>query len=181
MWRHARVVSSTRSVTRTPTPLPIERARRANVAGRTDACRAAGGCGGWPSAADADWLPAAASGVGRLPRGAVSGSVASARLLDCVELLGVATPLLAACAEGHVDAARLLLDNGADLHRRDSQGHTPLNLAACYGHIEVVQLLLDSGADADLNVADEDGDTPIANAKAAGNASIVALLEEHQK
>ena len=91
------------------------------------------------------------------------------------------TQLFLACCNGQVDAARLLLDNGADVHRRDSRNTTPLSLAAYYGPIEVVQLLLDSGADADLNVADEDGDTPIANAKAAGNASIVALLEEHQK
>ena len=39
--------------------------------------------------------------------------------------------------------------------------------------------MLDSGADADLNVADEDGDTPIANADGQGHSAVVALLREH--
>ena len=71
-----------------------------------------------------------------------------------------------------------MLDRGADVHRRVASFHS-LNVACCYGHLAVVQLLLDKGAVADLNVADYGGDTPIANAKANGYSSIVALLEEH--
>ena len=36
------------------------------------------------------------------------------------------TPLYAACEKGHVDAARLLLDNGAEVDRADKDGWTPL-------------------------------------------------------
>ena len=51
---------------------------------------------------------------------------------------------------------------------------------ACYkGHIEIVQLLLNNGAAADLNVADNDGDTPQANAEIAGHTAVVDLLAQY--
>ena len=37
-----------------------------------------------------------------------------------------ATPLFIACQNGHVDAARLLLDNGADVNRAKNYGRTLL-------------------------------------------------------
>ena len=89
------------------------------------------------------------------------------------------TALFCACACGHVDAARLLLNNGADVHRRADSGHTPLNATCWEGHVEVVRLLLDNGAVADLNVADNDGDTPQANAESQGHAAVVDLLSQY--
>ena len=89
------------------------------------------------------------------------------------------TPLLIVCQTGDVEAARLLLDRSADVHRRADSGHTCLNGACCCGHVEVVQLLLDNGAVADLNVADNDGDTPMANAKTVGHTAVVDLLEKY--
>merc|ERR1712072_344521 len=83
------------------------------------------------------------------------------------------TPLYFACENGHVDAARLLLDRGADVHRGSSNGTTPLHMSCYKGHIETVRLLLDNGAVADLNVADDDGDTPKANAEYGGHAAVV--------
>ena len=71
------------------------------------------------------------------------------------------------------------MEHGADVHRRDSRNTTPLNAACCYGHIAVVRLLLDNGAVADLNVADEDDDTPMANAKHWGYPAVVDLLEKY--
>ena len=41
------------------------------------------------------------------------------------------TPLWLACQDGHVDAARLLLDKGADVNRADKDGTTPLDKAKC--------------------------------------------------
>ena len=89
------------------------------------------------------------------------------------------TPLVIACAIGHVDAALLLLERGADVHHRVNSGHTCLNVACCCGHIAVVQLLLDNGAVADLNVADEGGDTPKANAEYGGHTAVVDLLAQY--
>ena len=91
------------------------------------------------------------------------------------------TPLYIACYNGHVDAARLLLDNGADVHKVSNDNRTPLHGASYNGHIDVVRLLLANGANADLDVKDKHGDTPVADAKSKGHSSIVALLEEHQK
>ena len=42
---------------------------------------------------------------------------------------------------GHVDAARLLLDNGAEVDRATEDGTTPLFIAKSKGHSAVVALL----------------------------------------
>ena len=51
------------------------------------------------------------------------------------------TPLLVACLQGHVDAARLLLDNGAEVDRATKKGTTPLAIAEERGHSSIVALL----------------------------------------
>ena len=58
-----------------------------------------------------------------------------------------ATPLYIACDKGHVDAARLLLDKGAEVDRADEDGRTPLFVACFKGHVGAARLLLDKGAD----------------------------------
>src|SRR5262249_30226384 len=58
------------------------------------------------------------------------------------------TGLHAAAARGHVDAARLLLQHGADPNARDvGDNASPLHFAAGGGHTETVRALLDAGAD----------------------------------
>ena len=79
---------------------------------------------------------------------------------------------------GQVDAARLLVDKGAEVDRA-VKGATPLMVACQQGHVDVARLLLDRGAAVDR--ADEGGWTPLSAAKSHGHASIVALLAEHQK
>ena len=59
------------------------------------------------------------------------------------------TPLLIACSKGHVDAARLLLDKGAEVDRAAEDGQTPLFIACQKGHVDVARLLLDKGAEVD--------------------------------
>ena len=48
-----------------------------------------------------------------------------------------ATPLIIACCNGHVDAARILLDKGADLKRRTKGGRDALGAAAQMGRAGV--------------------------------------------
>ena len=48
------------------------------------------------------------------------------------------TPLLVACLQGHVDAARLLLDNGAEVDPATKKGTTPLAIAEERGHSSIV-------------------------------------------
>ena len=56
------------------------------------------------------------------------------------------TPLHAACAAGHDEVARLLLDNGASITSL-ADGGTPLMSACAAGHAECVRVLLKAGAD----------------------------------
>ena len=52
------------------------------------------------------------------------------------------TPLFAACFNGHVDAARLLLDKNAAVDRTEKKyGMTPLCVAKKNGHSAIVALL----------------------------------------
>jgi ankyrin repeat protein len=51
-----------------------------------------------------------------------------------------------AAVHGHLEAARLLLDGGADPSLADNNGSTPLMAAAGTGHPGVLRLLLGRGA-----------------------------------
>jgi ankyrin repeat protein/uncharacterized glyoxalase superfamily protein PhnB len=58
------------------------------------------------------------------------------------------TGLHAAAKSGHAQAARLLLEHGADPSARETGDNTyPLHWAAAHGHLEVARTLLDSGGD----------------------------------
>jgi hypothetical protein len=52
----------------------------------------------------------------------------------------------AAAVFGRLEAARLLVEGGADLDRADSNGFNPLMAAAGHGRLEVLRLLLGRGA-----------------------------------
>ena len=47
------------------------------------------------------------------------------------------TPLVTACFNGDVDAARLALDRGEDVNRANEDGVTPLFVACQQGHVDV--------------------------------------------
>lgn len=95
----------------------------------------------------------------------------------------LASPLHHACEAGSVDAARLLLDRGADIEERDASLCTPLMIACEYGRAEVVSLLLARGAEP-LMPAD-DRMTPFmfatcsALAPASEYAAVLRLLLEN--
>jgi hypothetical protein len=58
-----------------------------------------------------------------------------------------------ACEFGRVDAARVLLDEGADIRGQGGNGQTGLHLAAIGGHTATVQLLFQRGAPLDVENA----------------------------
>ena len=69
------------------------------------------------------------------------------------------TPLAFAAREGQLDAARRLLEAGADLEAWAADGKTPLSLAIYNGHFELASFLLAGGAE--VNTADAEGFTPL--------------------
>ncbi len=61
------------------------------------------------------------------------------------------TALMCAAANGHLDAARLLLEKGAGVDLKEEfGGQTALHFAAWKGHVEVAKELLRAGASVDL-------------------------------
>jgi len=84
------------------------------------------------------------------------------------------TPLQYAANQGHDDVARKLLEHGAKVDARDTQGRTPLMWAAKSGFPEVVRVLLDAGAD--VNAANEAGWTALHFAAEQGNPAASQLL-----
>ena len=116
---------------------------------------------------------------------------------------GINAALMFAAGQGHTDAVKLLLDEGADINMKDKYGDTLLVHATEAGHTDVVKLLLDKGAGginaalmkaayradtstvellldkgADINakVIGAFGDTALMNAVVSGDTNVIELL-----
>lgn len=72
---------------------------------------------------------------------------------------GGMTPLLYAARDGSTEAARRLLENGADLEIREANGITPLLMALLNNQLDVAYMLIDHGAA--INVDDFYGRSPL--------------------
>lgn len=83
--------------------------------------------------------------------------------------------LVWAANEGHLEAARWLLDNGSDVDPRAPDKWTPLMSAASKGNLSIVQLLIDRGANPQRKYTD--GKTAIDKARDNNRADIVAVLK----
>jgi hypothetical protein len=57
------------------------------------------------------------------------------------------TPLHWAALKGHIEIARLLLQNGAEVNAKDYDGRTPLHFAASQGKVDILHLLVENDAD----------------------------------
>ena len=80
------------------------------------------------------------------------------------------------CAR-HESITRLLLKQGADTNRRDSNGHTALHLGVQTGHEGLVKTLIEIGK-VDPNVQDALGQTALFHAVQCDNESMARLLLE---
>jgi hypothetical protein len=79
------------------------------------------------------------------------------------------SPLMLASANGHVDVVRYLLDHGAEVNKKESDGETALSLALELSpNLDVVEVLMQSGADIDAR--DSLGRTPLMRATFANDS-----------
>ncbi|XP_033101464.1 ankyrin repeat domain-containing protein 17-like [Anneissia japonica] len=85
------------------------------------------------------------------------------------------TALTIACASGHDEVIKLLLEKGSNLEHRDKKGFTPLILGATAGHTRSVELLLDHGAEIEAQ-SERTKDTPLSLACSGGRYDVVDLL-----
>jgi uncharacterized protein len=90
------------------------------------------------------------------------------------------TALIAAAHLGHVEVVRTLIGAGAPLDHVNNLGWTALIESIVLGdggarHTETLRALVESGAN--VNLADRDGRTPRALARAKGYDAMVRLLE----
>lgn len=89
-------------------------------------------------------------------------------------LPGLGQQLLKAVDERDINSAHELLQRGADLETRGTNGLTPLMMAAEHGDMDMVRLLLDAGANA--KAKDEQGEIALTQAARVGFTDVVKLL-----
>lgn len=85
---------------------------------------------------------------------------------------GGSSPLISAAVFGKPDAARILIDAGADINFQNNDGSTALHTAAFFCHPDIVQMLLAKGVDKTIKnkygaTAYESVATPFGNVKSA--------------
>jgi hypothetical protein len=87
------------------------------------------------------------------------------------------TPLHWAAHYGHVEIARLLLQNGADVNVKSNGrngGLTPLHCAACNGRVDILHLLVENGAN--LEAQENGGERALHNAAYHGHLPFIQEL-----
>lgn len=88
-----------------------------------------------------------------------------------------APPLMKAASDNDIELMEKLLQEGADIHEKDSEGSTALHWAVFDGQYEAAKFLLEKGADP--NTVDVYDSTPLITALFMDDAELVALLLEY--
>lgn len=82
-----------------------------------------------------------------------------------------------AASDNNVDLVKEYISLGKHTaNDKDANGYTPVHAAASYGHIELLDYLIDHGGD--INIADNEGDTPL---HVVEDASVAKNLIENYK
>lgn len=92
---------------------------------------------------------------------AIRQHIAASSDLNIKDPFGGSSPLISAALFGKTEAARLLLNAGADINFQNNDGSTALHTAAFFCRPEIVKLLLDMKADKTLK--NKFGATPYDN------------------
>jgi ankyrin repeat protein len=78
---------------------------------------------------------------------AVKQHIAAGSDLNIKDPFGGSSPLITASVFGKEQAAKFLVEAGADINYQNNEGSTALHTAAFFCHPEIVKLLLDNKAD----------------------------------
>lgn len=100
------------------------------------------------------WTAAATGNIEAIKQHISAGTDLNAR-----EPAGGSTPLMLAALFDQAEAAKPLIEKGANINARNNDGGTALHLAALFCRTKTVKLLLSKGAD--VNVKDIRGDTAL--------------------
>jgi hypothetical protein len=90
-----------------------------------------------------------------------------------------------AVQSGHLAVVKAFLGSGADIHKKNSDGHgysdgsTVLMAAVSHDHLAVVEALLEAGADA--KATGNDGQSALHIAMLGGKWAILAALQRHER
>lgn len=85
------------------------------------------------------------------------------------------TNIWIAASDNDVDYVKTVIESGQHTpNDKDNNGYTPIHAAASYGHIDLLRYLISKGGN--INITDEDGDTPLHSVEDADVARI--LVEE---
>lgn len=88
------------------------------------------------------------------------------------------TPLHYALSFSNFEMATVLIEAGANLSQRNSNGYSPLHLAIqSHSPIDMIKILLLKGAD--VNIKDLDGSTPLHEAVINGDMSVIEILIDY--
>lgn len=93
------------------------------------------------------------------------------------------TALIRATRRGNIDCMKILLENGADINMKDiANSWTPLHFAAYKNNLKCIEFLLKfrgkKGYEADINIQNDYGSTPLMTATIFQNRESVELLLE---
>ena len=84
--------------------------------------------------------------------------------------------MLLSAGQGHTKAVRLLLVNGADINKKNVNGHTPLMAASIGGYSEIVRIFIDYRAN--INQKDSNGLSALDLAEDYGQVAVFEMLKK---
>jgi len=84
---------------------------------------------------------------------------------------------LTACDTGDVNAAKILIQHGANVNAKGLGNTTPAHLAAYGGYCKMIILLHKNGAN--MGAEDDKGETPLMTAERTGRKDIVLYLRKN--
>ncbi|KAL6939235.1 hypothetical protein ACO0RG_003068 [Hanseniaspora osmophila] len=77
-----------------------------------------------------------------------------------------------AASDGRQDLVEKYLASGLSAVAKDPNGYTPMHAAAAYSHLQLLEFLVNKH-NGDINVRDEDGDTPLHHVEDVATAKFV--------